>query len=206
MASETKETQKETSKVTQAAGGHFPILPGETRVQYEQGLKATFDELGASTELQIYLAEKIFQCIWWTRRYETQKHSLIMEGLVNELCTVVTPAEEKHALRVLIFDQGLNNPSVQTALKKSSHTQASILQMVISKCNDELLKLDQHIALRMKTLMQLQQSYEALVNRSIMQERLKLQNQLLKRDLEAIEVAEVKLMPQNDKPKAKSRK
>lgn len=34
----------------------------------------------------------------------------------------------------------------------------------------------------------------------------KLQNQLLKRDLEAIEVSEVKLMPQNDKPKAKSRK
>jgi hypothetical protein len=37
----------------------------------------------------------------------------------------------------------------------------------------------------------LQQSYEALVNRSVMQERLKLQNELLKRDLQAIEVPAV---------------
>jgi hypothetical protein len=62
----------------------------------------------------------------------------------------------------------------------------------------------------MKTLMQLQQSYEALVNRSIMQERLKLQNELLKRDLEAIDVQEVKQVESkissDDKPKAKSGK
>jgi hypothetical protein len=55
----------------------------------------------------------------------------------------------------------------------------------------------------------LQQSYEALVNRSIMQERLKLQNAGLKRDREAIDVQEVKQVESkissNDKPKAKSR-
>jgi hypothetical protein len=54
----------------------------------------------------------------------------------------------------------------------------------------------------------LQQSYEALVNRSIMQERLKLQNAGLKRDREAIDVQEVKQVESkissNDKPKAKS--
>ncbi len=80
----------------------------------------------------------------------------------------------------------------------------------MSNRKDELIKLDQQIALRMKTLMQLQQSYEALVNRSIMQERLKLQNELLKRDLEAIDVQEVKQVESkissDDKPKAKSGK
>mgnify|MGYP003353914712 CR=1 FL=1 len=39
------------------------------------GLKATIDELGASTHLQLYLAEKIFQCMWWVRRYEAQKEA-----------------------------------------------------------------------------------------------------------------------------------
>ena len=39
--------------------------------------------------------------------------------------------------------------------------------------------------------LQLQQSYEGLVNRSVMQERLKLQNDLLKRDLQAIDVEAV---------------
>ncbi len=68
---------------------------------------------------------------------------------------------------------------------------------------DELIKLDQQIVLRMETLVQFQQSYEALVNRSIMHERLKLQIESLKRDLEAIDLAEVKQVPQSDKPKAK---
>jgi regulator of replication initiation timing len=78
----------------------------------------------------------------------------------------------------------------------------------MSDCKDKLIKLDQQIAMRTKTLMQLQQSYEALVNRSILQERLKLQNELIKRDLHAIDVTEVKKLEpsKNDKPQAKSRK
>lgn len=85
-----------------------------------------------------------------------------------------------------------------------------MLEVAISNRKDELIKLDQQIALRMKTLMQLQQSYEALANRSIIQERLKLQNELLKRDLEAIELQEIKhvesKISSDDKPKAKSGK
>jgi GTP cyclohydrolase I len=53
---------------------------------------------------------------------------------------------------------------------------------------EEIQKIDVLIALRVKALGQLQQSYEALVNRSVLQERLKLQNELLKRDLQAIDV------------------
>ena len=60
--------------------------------------------------------------------------------------------------------------------------------MALSKRSDEIQKLDVLIALRVKTLGQLQQSYEALVNRSVMAERLKLQNELIKRDLQAIDV------------------
>ena len=54
------------------------------------------------------------------------------------------------------------------------------------------MRLDQGIALKAHTLAQLQKSYEALVNRSVMQERLKLQNDLLKRDLLAIDTPVVK--------------
>jgi hypothetical protein len=42
-------------------------------------------------------------------------------------------------------------------------------------------------------LQQLQKSYEALVNRSVLHERLKLQNELLKRDLLAIDVPTIKV-------------
>ncbi len=53
------------------------------------------------------------------------------------------------------------------------------------------MQLDQSIALKSSTLVQLQKSYEALVNRCVMQERLKLQNELLKRDLKAIDVSTI---------------
>ena len=53
---------------------------------------------------------------------------------------------------------------------------------------EDLMQLDQSIALKSSTLVQLQKSYEALVNRCVMKERLKLQNELLKRDLKAIDV------------------
>lgn len=66
--------------------------------------------------------------------------------------------------------------------------QASLLARGMSKVREEIQKIDALISLRVKAISQLQQSYEALVNRSVMQERLKLQNELLKRDLQAIDV------------------
>jgi hypothetical protein len=210
MANESKEAAPPTSKVSQAAGGNWPLLPGESKALYKQGFEAALKELGATTELQIFMAEKIFQCIWWMRRYETQKQSVILEGMVNQLTDFSTPADNRLAIRQLIFSQMWDDAGVQKLINKHGHTSASLLEEAMSSSKDELIKLDQQIALRMKTLMQLQQSYEALVNRSIMQERLKLQNELLKRDLEAIDVQEVKQVESKNssdgKPEAKSGK
>jgi len=210
MTTDPKVTPPPTSKVTEAAGGTWPILPGESNALYKKGLETTVKELGATTELQIFMAEKIFQCIWWMRRYETQKQSVILEGMVNQLTSYSTSADKRLAIRQLIFGQTWDDKVVKQLINEHGHTSASLLEAAMSKRKDELIKLDQQIALRMKTLMQLQQSYEALVNRSIMQERLKLQNHLLKRDLEAIDVQEVKQVESkissDDKPKAKSGK
>ena len=210
MTADPREAPPPTSKVTQAAGGTWPILPGESNALYKKGLEATLKELGATTELQIFMAEKIFQCIWWMRRYETQKQSVILDGMVDQLTSYSTSAEKRLAIRQLIFGQTWDDKDVKQLINQHGHTSASLLEEAMSNRKDELIKLDQQIALRMKTLMQLQQSYEALVNRTIMQERLKLQNELLKRDLEAIDMQEIKhvesQISSDDKPKAKSGK
>lgn len=208
MASDPDDSTPPTANVSKAAGGTFPLLPGESNALYRQGYEGTLKELGATTELQMFLAEKIFQCIWWMRRYETQKRSVILEGMVSELTNYATPDEKKHAVRVLIFGQTWQEDVTQDLFKKNGHTTESLLEAAISNRKDELIKLDQQIALRTKTLTQLQQSYEALVNRSILQERLKLQNELIKRDLQAIDVEAIKQLgsSKNDKPQAKSRK
>lgn len=41
--------------------GPIKLLPGESEAVYRAGLAGMINELGATTHLQIYLAEKIFQ-------------------------------------------------------------------------------------------------------------------------------------------------
>ena len=53
---------------------------------------------------------------------------------------------------------------------------------------EEIIQLDQLISSKAHTISALQKTYERMVSRSIMQERLKLQNDLLKRDLQAIDI------------------
>ena len=76
-------------------------------------------------------------------------------------------------------------------IEAHGHTPQSLAAKASSNAREEIQKLDALISLRVKALGQLQQSYEALVNRSVMQERLKLQNELLKRDLQAIDIKAV---------------
>ena len=65
----------------------------------------------------------------------------------------------------------------------------SLTQKALEICQFKLESLDEMIALKAKTLAGFQASYEALVNRSVLQERLKLQNDLLRRDLQTIDVS-----------------
>jgi len=98
---------------------------------------------------------------------------------------------------------------MQKIIEASGHTPDSLMARAVTSSREEIQRIDQLIALRVKTLGQLQQSYEALVNRSVMQERLRLQNELLRRDLHAIDVPSVELdagakEKSRAKPKAKS--
>lgn len=171
--------------------GPIQILPGESLDAYKEGLVATIKELGASTHLQIYLAEKIFQCLWWMRRYETQKQASTINAMVALLTNHATPKSQKHALTLLIHAQDWKVDLLKKMIEEAGHTPGSLLAAAMSTKSQEIQNFDSLIALRVKTLGQLQQSYEALVNRSVMAERLRLQNELIKRDLQAIDVSAV---------------
>jgi hypothetical protein len=184
--------QAPTSQVSQIFGP-TRLLPGESEAVYRAGLIGTIKELGATTHLQTYIAEKIFQCMWWMRRYENQKHLAIINSMVEKLVNYGTPKEQRHVLTQLMQGQEWAEPAMQKIIKASGNTVESLMAHATASSREEIQKIDQLIALRVKTLGQLQQSYEALVNRSMMQERLKLQNELLKRDLHAIDVPSVEL-------------
>uniref|UniRef100_UPI0040470C13 hypothetical protein n=1 Tax=Limnohabitans sp. TaxID=1907725 RepID=UPI0040470C13 len=192
-----KKTPEQPASQSQAASqisqifGPIKLLPGESEAVYRAGLAGTINELGASTHLQIYLAEKIFQCLWWMRRYEVQKQSSIVNAMVRLSSQYNTAETTKHNLTVKLQAHMWDAQDVITFIKQKGFTPESLTAKAMSEVREEIQKLDALIALRVKALGQLQQSYEALVNRSVMQERLKLQNELLKRDLQAIEVKAV---------------
>ena len=65
--------------------GVTPILPGESEASYRAGLNAVIEELDAKTTLQVYLAEKIYDCLWWIRRYEDQKRITIISEMAHQI-------------------------------------------------------------------------------------------------------------------------
>ena len=67
--------------------GVVQVMPGESEEVYEHGLSATIGKLGAQTPLHVYLAEKILECLWWMRRYETQKRA----ALIHEMARLLDP-------------------------------------------------------------------------------------------------------------------
>jgi len=182
--------------------GPTKLLPGESEAVYSAGLIGTISELGAATHLQIYLAEKIFQCLWWMRRYEIQKQATIVNSMVDLLTTYSTPKSQTQALTHNLQAQLWSDPKMLKIIEALGHTPESLAAKAMSNAREEIQKIDSLIALRVKALGQLQQSYEALVNRSVMQERLKLQNELLKRDLQSIDV---KAVEQVDSEEGKTR-
>jgi hypothetical protein len=169
--------------------GVTPVLPGEPKDAYQAGLAAMVEELEAKTVLQVYIVEKIYDCLWWIRRYEDQKRITI----INEMArlTKVGYRSEKTQAEVDIREAFMANhlsAGVMKALGALGHTLDSLRQEAFSKKRDEIMQLDQQIALQAKILAGFQGSYEVAFNRKLNVERLKLQNEMMRRDLAAIDV------------------
>lgn len=186
--------------------GIAPVLPGEDEELYWKGLAGLIAELDARTVLQVYLAEKIFDCLWWLRRYEEQKRAII----IVEMALMVSGDKSYNQagpIQIHVRQCLFNNQTDKTTLKAIEaigHTVPSLRKKAMSNKQAELQQLDQHIALQTKILAGLQASFEVAFNRKLNAERLTLQNQLLRRDLAAIDITPDEFP--HEKPKTGSRK
>ena len=185
--------------------GVEPVLPGEPEQGYRQGLQDLIAELDAKSPLQIYLAEKIYECLWWIRRYEDQKRAAIIaemgvqvSGVMQHMMDASQIANQKH-LREVLLQNKLDNKAAKI-VAAGGFSVESLRQAAMTKRRHELEQFDKQIALQAKVLAGFQASYEVAFNRKRNVERLDLQNALLRRDLQAIEGQVV-----NDEPQTKSR-
>ena len=167
-----------------------PILPGESRELYDVCLKSVITELNATTALQIYLAEQMFESLWWMRRYEQQKRDTILRHMATILDTSgyhsqISGYERNYFLQL---QEEVPTEELLNQLKKTNHSIDTLRQEAMIKANLQLHALDVRIAMKAKTLAGFQSSFEVLVNRNINRERIELQNAILRRDLQAIEM------------------
>ena len=186
--SSNKVVQVVSSPITQILGS-TPVLPGESQEIYQQGLVATIQELSATTPLQVYLAEKIYECLWWMRCYENQKRATLIQSMATLLET------DKYArgvseLQAWVMDALYANridDEFNVLLGEHNLTMETLTQKAMASSRSVFENLDQMIALNAKTLAGFQASYEVVVNRRVNAERMRLQNALMQRDLGAIE-------------------
>ncbi len=177
--------------------GTTSVLPGEPEDFYQAGLAVMFKELGAKTTLQVYLVEKIYDSLWWIRRYEDQKRVTIIAEMARQTKVGYQPdkTQEEVEIREAFMANDINK-RVLKALGAIGHTPESLKQSAYNKKREEITQLDQQIALQAKILAGFQASFELAFNRKLNTERLRLQNELMRRDLAAVEAP--KSVPNQD--------
>ena len=168
--------------------GVTPILPGESEASYTAGLNAVIEELDAKTTLQVYLAEKIYDCLWWIRRYEDQKRTTIISEMAHQTEKGYSRelTQKEVDVREALLRDNINSRVLKT-IGEVGHSIESLRQSAYARKREEIMQLDQQIALQVKILASFQGSYELAFNRKLNIERLILQNALMRRDLGAID-------------------
>ena len=168
--------------------GVTPILPGESEASYMAGLNAVIEELDAKTTLQVYLAEKIYDCLWWIRRYEDQKRITIIAEMAHQTEKGYSRdlTQKEVDVREALLRDNINSRVMKT-IGEVGHSIESLRESAYARKREEIMQLDQQIALQVKILASFQGSYELAFNRKLNIERLMLQNALMRRDLGAID-------------------
>jgi hypothetical protein len=127
------------------------------------------------------------------RRYETQKRDII----VGLMAIRLRPTGAKDDPTGDVFVTGLlrsgrvNDPALATLLRDKGLSMDTLRHSAFSIGADKLMGLDNSIAMQLKMFAGFQASYEHLVTRKLYVQRLELQNQVLGRDLSAIDVQTV---------------
>ena len=152
-----KEQNLTVSEITQIIGGAAPILPGESAQDYQAGLASTITELEAQTHLQVYLAQKIFDCIWWIRRLETQKRNAILNKMAEELVGFNAGGTAK--LLQLMSQGQWNDPKIKSALSSQDVTIEALMVRAMKYEGQFIQAIDRQIADRIKAMRDLQTSY-----------------------------------------------
>ena len=115
------------ASIAQILGAKPPVLPDEPLQEYQQGLQSLVIELQAKTSMQVYLAQKMFDCIWWIRQYEILKRGIILKEMFD-VRTSADSWDHKSQLALLECLRAADwaNSKLKLAMKDADRTPESL--------------------------------------------------------------------------------
>jgi len=117
-----------------------------------------------------------------------------MADLLEGIALVRGISEKNSRVLAALFANKITS-EVKDLLRKGNFSMESLRQAAYLKRRETLLRFDEMVALKAKTLAGFQASYEVSTNRKLIRERMELQNALIRRDLAAIEYDHSKATP-----------
>ena len=114
---------------------------------------------------------------------------MVMIAVITEIVQGHYPAKgttDAVELRDVLISEAVTAEMLE-ALKGMGYTVESLKQQALTRKAREIRALDDQIALQAKILAGFQASFEVAANRKLNIERMKLQNEMLRRDVEAID-------------------
>lgn len=180
-------SQSTPSHIKALVGSTAVIIPGESQAEYESGREATIRDLGAQSPLEIYLAEKMFDCLWWIRRLDAMRIDVIRQGMLHALRFDF----QRNDILSLIEQEAWDDPRLIDAAKESDLTVGGLPAAGMIESQGALESIDRQTSLRMKMFRDLQKSFEAHTNRTLQQDRLVLQNELLRQHIVSKDVSSI---------------
>lgn len=94
---------------------------------YQTTLDALIEELGVRSVPQVYLVEKIHDCLWWMRCYQEQKRATVivqMASLTGDSLSLDIPTKQAH-IRNMFLPNKVDNKT-EEAVNDRGHTLESI--------------------------------------------------------------------------------
>lgn len=169
--------------------GPVELLPGESQQAYDSELAALLKDIGTNSPLAVMLTEQLYESLLWARRHGADKARLIVNAMVELLVDYHGWDEVRLALYASLSGSEDEEATALIAqlLEDKGHTIGSLRAAATKRCMDSLKVLDGLIQQQLNSARHLQKSIEALELKPLVMERMCLDIQNLKRDLNAIE-------------------
>ena len=130
----------ESPSITEILGSKA-VLPGESIDEYRKARRLIIKELVAKSPIQLYLAEKMLDGLWWMRRYEDQKLFVIADAMVDfivgRLSGKVTDEKRPEFLHTVLSDA--SSPWLAEILNKKDLTIEFVRDRAIAVKQEQLL-------------------------------------------------------------------